>query len=296
MNEPVPIVWSGWFAVMATANLATPLYAVYAERYRFSTLVLTAVFGTYAAVLVPALIVFGRLSDRFGRRPVILAGAGRGGGGGVTVFALARGTAWLFAAPAGAGRGDGQRRSDGGSRRARSPRRPAARGDVRGPRADRRERRGAGRGRRARAMGAAATPAAVSRRARRDRPGGGGNASPSRGEERAAGVVGLALASSLHSLNVLVAGGLAAGVGHGIAFLSAQEELNELAPEGERGEVTAAFIACIYAVVAAAALGAGLLDLRVSLSASVAAVAAAVTVLAAVLAGWQLVVHRTHGR
>jgi hypothetical protein len=46
MNEPVPIVWSGWFAVMATANLATPLYAVYAERYRFSTLVLTAVFGT----------------------------------------------------------------------------------------------------------------------------------------------------------------------------------------------------------------------------------------------------------
>ena len=53
---------------------ATPLYAVYAERFGFSPLVLTAIFATYAIVLVPALVLFGRLSDRFGRRPVVAAG------------------------------------------------------------------------------------------------------------------------------------------------------------------------------------------------------------------------------
>ena len=65
------IVWGSWLTLMTGANLATPLYAVYADRFGFSSLVLTAVFATYAFVLVPSLILFGRLSDRFGRRPVL---------------------------------------------------------------------------------------------------------------------------------------------------------------------------------------------------------------------------------
>jgi hypothetical protein len=87
---------------------------------------------------------------------------------------------------------------------------------------------------------------------------------------------------------VLVVGAVLAGAGHGVAFLSAQEELNELAPPERRGEVTAAFIACIYFVVASAVIGTGLLDLGLSLSASVEAVAALLA--AGALAGivWQL--------
>ena len=74
MNRAVSTVWIAWLVLMAGANLATPLYAVYAREFGFSSLVLTSIFATYAFVLVPALIAFGRLSDRFGRRPVLVAG------------------------------------------------------------------------------------------------------------------------------------------------------------------------------------------------------------------------------
>ena len=84
---------------MAGANLATPLYAVYATKFAFSNLVLTSVFATYAFVLVPALILFGRVSDRFGRRPVILAGLGTACGG-LILFAAAQSEAWLYGARA----------------------------------------------------------------------------------------------------------------------------------------------------------------------------------------------------
>ena len=70
--------------------------------------------------------------------------------------------------------------------------------------------------------------------------------------------------------------------------MSAQEELNELAPAERRGEVTAAFIACIYFVVASAVIATGLLDLRLSLTVSVAAVALTLGAGALVTALWQL--------
>src|SRR3954454_13420512 len=92
-------VWFAWLVLMAGANLATPLYHVYSERFAFSPLVLTAIFSTYAIVLVPALVLFGRLSDRFGRRPVLVSGLGTACLG-LILFAAARGEAWLFAARA----------------------------------------------------------------------------------------------------------------------------------------------------------------------------------------------------
>src|ERR1700749_671239 len=71
---PFALVGGAWFAVMASSNLATPLYAVSERRFGFSSAVLTVVFATYALVLAPSRLVFGQLSDRLGRRRVMAAG------------------------------------------------------------------------------------------------------------------------------------------------------------------------------------------------------------------------------
>src|SRR5437764_1139752 len=96
---PFVLVGAAWFAVMVSSNLATPLYAVYERRFGFSSAVLTVVFATYALVLAPSLLVFGQLSDRFGRRRVMSTGLATAAGG-AALFALARGLPWLFAARA----------------------------------------------------------------------------------------------------------------------------------------------------------------------------------------------------
>ena len=46
--RPVLIVWAAWLVLMCGTNLATPLYAVYRERFGFSNLVLTTIFAAYA--------------------------------------------------------------------------------------------------------------------------------------------------------------------------------------------------------------------------------------------------------
>lgn len=92
-------LWLAWALLIAGVNLASPLYHVYSQRFSFSPLVLTAIFSTYAVVLVPALVLFGRLSDRFGRRPVLASGLGTACVG-LILFAFAGSEAWLFAARA----------------------------------------------------------------------------------------------------------------------------------------------------------------------------------------------------
>jgi predicted MFS family arabinose efflux permease len=62
------------FAVAAGTNVPTPLLLVYQERLGLSPEVLTALFGVYAAGLVPALLLAGPLSDRLGRRRVAIPG------------------------------------------------------------------------------------------------------------------------------------------------------------------------------------------------------------------------------
>jgi len=379
---PLLTVWAAWVVLMAGANLATPLYAVYAERFGFSSLVLTSIFATYAFVLVPSLVLFGRLSDRFGRRPVILGGLAIACGG-LALFAAATGTAWLYGARALQGLAVGMvsgaataalveldRRHDrrraalfaglaqaGGSAAgalvagvlaewAPDPRRlcflalfgltalgagatltlPEREGGerepwrVEWPRVPR-----AIRGRFVRvsltaaivwatialcfsivpsyvrdllhthnlallsavAALALATSCVAQLVARR-------NLLSRQLDEAvgltllAAGLLGLVLAAPSHSLAVLVAAAVAAGAGHGIGFVSAQEELNEIAPPERRGEVTAAFIACIYFLVATGVISVGLLDLRFSLAVSVGAVALLLAAGALATAAWQL--------
>src|SRR6476661_6136873 len=97
MRRPFRVVSGAWFAMMAGANLATPLYAVYEGEFGFSSAVLTVVFATYALVLAPSLLLFGQLSDRLGRRRVMAAGFATATAG-LALFALAQSLPWLFAA------------------------------------------------------------------------------------------------------------------------------------------------------------------------------------------------------
>jgi predicted MFS family arabinose efflux permease len=381
VSRPVFLVWSGWLVLMAGTNLATPLYAVYAQRFHFSSLVLTSIFVTYAVVLVPSLVLFGRLSDRFGRRLVILAGLAVAAAG-LVLFASADGEAWLYGARALQGLAvgmisgaataalveldpDGDRRraalfaglaqvggsglgpivagvlaqwapdplrlaffagigatvvaalamlalvdEDGGER---EPWR------VQWPRVPEERRTDFARVSLAAAMSwatlalflsvvpsyaraslhmhnlaalaavasAALAASSVSQIVSQRRH-------PSVRGSQAAGLVVLAcglvllvVAAPLRSLALLVVSAVAAGAGHGVAVLNAQEELNELAPAERRGEVSSAFIACIYGVLACVVVGTGLLALGVSLTVSVGAVSIALAAAALLGASWQ---------
>jgi MFS family permease len=93
------IVGAALFVLLLDGNLATPLYAVYRERFGFSGTELTLIFATYTVVLIPSLLVFGQLSDRVGRRRVLVGGLA-GATLGLVLLALAGSTTWLFVARA----------------------------------------------------------------------------------------------------------------------------------------------------------------------------------------------------
>jgi MFS family permease len=379
--RPLLTVWGAWLVLMTGINLATPLYAGYATRFGFSNLVLTAIFAAYAFVLIPALLLFGRLSDRFGRRPVILAGLVAACVG-LALFAAAQSTVWLFAArvfqglavgmvsgPATAALVELDPRRDekrpamlaglaqaGGSsigplgagmlaEWAPAPRQlsflimlaatvvggalsftlpePAERARepwrIQRPRVPAEIRRDFARvsltaatvwgsvalflsivpsyatgllgthnlallgaiG--ALALGASCVALVVTQRLQlRAR-----QAQAAGLLLLAAGLAGLVAASPLRSLALLLVAAVAAGFGHGLGFLNAQDELNAIAPDEHRGEVTAAFIGCIYLVVATSVIASGLLDVWLSLSVAVGLVSAVLAALALVTSGWQ---------
>jgi MFS family permease len=375
-------VWFAWLVLMAGANLATPLYAVYSQRFGFSPLVLTAIFATYAIVLVPALVLFGRLSDRFGRRPVVAGGLATACVG-LALFAAAQGTVWLFVARGVQGLAVGM--ISGAATAAlvefdpRGSRRRAALG------AGLAQAGGSGLGPLAAGalaewapaplrlcylvtLGATLVAAGVVLRLPEHRDGepepwrpqwprvpaeirrpflrlgltggtvwaamalflsivpsysslllstknlavlgavaslglaGSVAAQPvverregAHGRDQAVGCLlvalglgGVVAAAPTGSVLLLLGGSLLAGLGHGASFLTAQHELNELAPDDRRGEVTAAFIACIYFLVASFVIASGLLDTVFSLKASIEAVGSALIAVALGVAAWHV--------
>ena len=65
-------------ALFAGSTIVTPLYVIYQQQWAFSHLTLTLVYAAYVVGNLIALLVFGRLSDRIGRRrtalPAIVVG------------------------------------------------------------------------------------------------------------------------------------------------------------------------------------------------------------------------------
>jgi MFS family permease len=379
-------LWLAWFVLIAGANLASPLYHVYAARFGFSPLVLTAIFSTYAIVLVPALVLFGRLSDRFGRRPVLASGLGTACVG-LLLFAFAEGEGWLFAARAVQGLavamvsgpataalveldpdasrrraalGAGLAQSLGGAvgpifagamaefgpyplrlsylivigltvaaatvvlrlpepgagaREPWRPQWPRVPAEIRGSFLRVALTGGVGWGALSLYLSivpsyaasllqthALALLAAVATTALLASSAAQGIVARRAGSWRrdqalgcvlvALGLGGLIVAAPTRSFPALLVGALIAGAGQGLGFLTAQEELNELAPAERRGEVTAAFIAVTYACVAGFVIASGLLALGLSLESSVEVVGAALSAAALGVAAWHVATAR----
>ena len=57
---------------LAGSIAPSPLYPIYMARWGLSPIVVTVIFGIYAAAVLLALLFAGRLSDHLGRRPVLL--------------------------------------------------------------------------------------------------------------------------------------------------------------------------------------------------------------------------------
>jgi MFS family permease len=100
------VVAGALFVLLLDGNLPTPLYGVYQDRFGFSGSQLTLIFATYTIVLIPSLLVFGQLSDKVGRRPVIAGGLGVAALG-LILLASAQSTAWLYVGRAVQGAGLG---------------------------------------------------------------------------------------------------------------------------------------------------------------------------------------------
>ena len=82
--------------VLAASNFPTPLFPIYAERYHFGAATVTLLFSVYVAALIPAMLTLGRITDRVGRRPALVAGMAITAVSSVA-FAAARSVGWLFA-------------------------------------------------------------------------------------------------------------------------------------------------------------------------------------------------------
>ncbi len=382
--RPFAILAAAFLVLLVGSNLATPLYAVYRERFGFSSVVLTLVFATYMVVLVPSLLVFGQLSDRVGRRRVIAAGLCVAALG-LLLFAVADATAWLFAARAVQGlavgmvtgaataglvelepHGDRGRAAlfavlaqAGGSsigpllagvlaQWAPAPRvlcyvvalvlallaaaatltlpqSPRASGHWRMQRPSVPQDIRAGFWRASltattvwmvAALYLSVVPSYAAKlldtsnlallgaiaasllgtscvaqvlAARRVDP---ARAQPAGLVLVATGLVALVLAFPLHSLAALFASAILGGAGHGLAFLGAQADVNDLAPIERRGEVTAAFISVIYCGVATSVVGVGILASTISLRTGVTTFAAVAGAAAAGTTGWHLTERR----
>jgi MFS family permease len=98
-GAPFWIVAATIVLVLAGNSTPTPLYVDYQRQWGFSPLTLTAIFAIYSVGVILTLVLAGGLSDRMGRRPVLLGSLVLLIASYVT-FLGADGTGWLFLARA----------------------------------------------------------------------------------------------------------------------------------------------------------------------------------------------------
>jgi predicted MFS family arabinose efflux permease len=94
-------------------NQFTPMLLLYRARLGLSAPVVEAMFALYAIGLVPGLLAGGSLSDRIGRRPVVLFALITSVIGSGVLIAGTHGTGWLFAGRLVVGLGSGSAFSAG---------------------------------------------------------------------------------------------------------------------------------------------------------------------------------------
>ncbi|MFD2662083.1 MFS transporter [Paenibacillus thailandensis] len=96
---------SFWFVayslliIMMGTNIPAPLYSLYGQLWHFSTGMTSFLFIMYVLFLIPASFVFGQLSDRIGRKKVLLAGVIVAGAGSL-MFAISQNLGMLLASRA----------------------------------------------------------------------------------------------------------------------------------------------------------------------------------------------------
>ena len=74
MNISTFVVAAALFLVTAAVNLEVPLYPTYAQAAGYGTGLTTVVFAFYVAGLLPVLLLFGGISDKVGRKTILLLG------------------------------------------------------------------------------------------------------------------------------------------------------------------------------------------------------------------------------
>jgi MFS family permease len=85
--------------VFVGAIMPTPLYPLFRSAFGFSGVMLTLIYAVYVLGNLAALLLFGRLADQIGRRPVTWSAIGIGTAS-TAAFVVASGIPWLFVARA----------------------------------------------------------------------------------------------------------------------------------------------------------------------------------------------------
>lgn len=68
-----PVLMALVVVALGTSGAPAPLYGIYAHEWGFAPLTTTIVFAAYAGAALVAVLVTGAISDRFGRKPVLLS-------------------------------------------------------------------------------------------------------------------------------------------------------------------------------------------------------------------------------